>query len=818
MRKHFSLIVIAWALSFVVAALIIPDLFIHRNITFLAAHDTESPFHNIFALINQWSNGGFSLFNRYDQSNLAYAHTTSGVYTVANVLTAFLYLLCAPFMASQSEGYQSVYILGFHGLTMLLRVVGGYLLLSKFKLNRSVMVISLIVLNTLLSLAIYQGLLTNNLYSYFPLLMFFILNFFEKGRLGDLLASVLVFAIAGANSIIIALGYFYEPVHFFILGCIVWSICTKSYRRWDIWVQIRQHRLLVLWVAALSILIILPTVWMAKIMSSDFFVAGSGVGGTHGRLQNIINRLNYFTLPEPNFYKPASFFMRSVNFLDNKWEGAYVFIGIGVLLLTLIALIFSKYQTKWIFFATIVLVIFANMPLEPRSLWSFAHWINVLTNPFAFLLHSFGMPAYLMLFAFLPLVALGLQVIVDMPKDFLRTVFLVVIGAILIVDEAGAFIYVKKFHNAQKIITPRIRYPLAGMTPVIVEYQNPLTLPFPEHIHALPIPVGMPVLNSNQNLVGLFYKYVDLERYALVEPCLYNPLPSSYKTMFSDKDEQGRNYVEYYVNQDTRWVFTAPVALPVEALPRMTWLAMHLDHKVALIDGANAQTLGMTNDPQEALSKPQPSISVRQSNVVLDIAKARKVNAGTFDIYILELPKEFPKYMASTFFTKDADVMHVTLGNIHLMGVQGKITAPLSFDINNIHQGQIWVALPKNVLANVGALVLSWSRSGEIIDYWRNTHDNIGFTYQAPHDGWMVMHMPYDKKWRLKIDGKVAMISRANQYFMASPITQGVHQVLLEYWPNNILKPLLMLSILLTMLTLGGLIAWGLRKESVSSK
>ena len=78
MKKHVLLMLSAWGLSFIVAALIIPDLFIFHHISFVAAHDLESPFHNTFALINQWSNGGMSIFNRYDQSSMARSPTAFG--------------------------------------------------------------------------------------------------------------------------------------------------------------------------------------------------------------------------------------------------------------------------------------------------------------------------------------------------------------------------------------------------------------------------------------------------------------------------------------------------------------------------------------------------------------------------------------------------------------------------------------------------------------------------------------------------------------------------------------------------------------------
>ena len=211
----------AFFASFLVLMMVDSDLFFFRCLSFLHQHDTEIPFECVFTLISHFYNGGIQLWDRYDQFNLAYTQLTSGVYTLSNMITAGAYILFSGVFEYPGEALHAFHTIVWHGSNILIRTLGGFLLLRLFTQKRWIIFVSLIYLNSLLTNEMYQGLLTNNLYSYLPLILFFILKLFDSFRLNHFLALLLIGTIAVANSPLFALGYFYLVVHYFLIDGII---------------------------------------------------------------------------------------------------------------------------------------------------------------------------------------------------------------------------------------------------------------------------------------------------------------------------------------------------------------------------------------------------------------------------------------------------------------------------------------------------------------------------------------------------------------------------------------------------------------------
>ncbi len=802
---------LAYACSLLAASLLFPDLLIFHRHSFVWAHDPESPMHNVFALVSQWTHGGVALFDRFDHFSVVYTQLTSGMYTVVNVLLAAVYIACSPFFNFPAEAFHHLYSFGFHALTILLRTVGGYLLLRRLGLRPWIIVVALTLLNSVLSLPMYFGLLTNNLYSYLPLLVYFIWAFFEEFKLPHLLGAVLVLTVAIANSPVYAMGYFYMVVHFFIVSCLILSFTDGFWRRWrEIVPQFKAQRWAIAGVLAIICVIMLPWAWMFKLLSHDFFIAGSGMDGTVGRFNHALNPLKYFS--SEKFLIPLAKFPSGViNFTQNNWEESWVFMGSGVLFLSLIGLFASKHKSRWVFGGTFLLVVLANAPMQPFSPLSVSHWITALTNPFSFLLRTMHMPTLLLPFLLMPLAALGLQVLSQYRAVKMRWVLVALALVLLVADEAQAYKYARRYLTPNTMVAPRIRPVLAGFRPVVLDYQNPLHLPFREHLRALPVPADPP-LNSPQNIYGLFYKYSPLERY-FSGPNIYDPLPRVYKDMYADQDGQGHNFTEYYLNQDTRFVFLAEATVDEGRLPWPALLALHWERRIALVEGILPTTQFVLTRPQDVPTQKASLLPLRQKTFSFDLTGARAVDREGLAQYYFVLPKDFPAYVATGLFTQDINQLGVSINGESLMPVQGKITRPMEFDVNNVRQGLLVISLPTGATTGGKKVVLTVQQSGEILDLWRNEYDSIGMTFLASHDGWLVLHLPYDPKWRLTIDGKKAESYKVNKYFIGTPIAQGEHKVLVQYWPQSPLRVLMVISVLLTLMVLAGVIGFALRRE-----
>ena len=181
--------------------------------------------------------------------------------------------------------------------------------------------------------------------------------------------------------------------------------------------------------------------------------------------------------------------------------------------------------------------------------------------------------------------------------------------------------------------------------------------------------------------------------------------------------------------------------------------------------------------------------------------------------YSFDLPDGFPNYLATTIFTDDKYSWDARIGNVTLEPAQGKLIRPFTFDVNNVQAGKLNVMLKDSFDVTGRSLSLSVNLPDNIVDIWQNEHDNFGFNYQAPKDGWLVFHYPYDAKWKLTIDGLPATIHRVNEYFIGTPIEKGKHKILLQYWPDTWLRELIFISNLLVVLTFFGAVSWAIRNE-----
>ncbi len=839
-----------YAIVMAVVVLFYPHHFIFGDVRFLGNHDTEIPFQNTFALVSQFLNGGIQLFDRFDQINYAYAHLTTGFYTIINVVVAFLYTLCSSFFAFPGEAFHHFYSVVFYALTIALRCVGGYLLLRRWTDNWWVIMASLVCFNTLLSSQMMNnGIFTNNLYSYLPLLLYFLLRFFEFYKLNDFLAFLLVMTIAVANSPLFALGYFYPVVHGFILAAVVAALIRWILRRERIYPKMitKAHIFRIGLCVTVCVGIILPNILWLKSLNEDFYVAGSGLGETQGRIGNAFHIDRYFQVAGKSFANPLDWPFESIDYTHTVWPSAWMFLGCGVLIICLFGLILVRDYRKFIFLAAIAWVILLNIPPYPGNVTGFldwhnslkpdqifiyllmflsgiVHWLNVLTNPFSFLMRSFHMSTLLMPFLFLPLFALGLLGILQSIKDnrpisiqrksiLLAVIILAacVVGgladnavkayaetqlvlafvlgvlicrpwpgrfkwavAVLIImaalDLVAFHTYINNNNDPSERIRPRVYEGLPNVSKVILDYQNPHILPWREYLWTASGRFS-PALFTYQNTYGFFYHYMPLERF-LTEPDLYQPLPKIYQGLYADVQ------VRSLINSDERFV--------------SFW---HVD-----VNGQKEDWSAFILPPAQVRTFP------------LLWAKAKKQAHEQGIIYQWALPDDFPVHFASAVFTQDRLSVAISIDGKMLEPAQGALVNAGTFDINNRANRSLSILMPGDFKPSREIIDVQIKLPQGMRAITDNRLDRIGFNYQAPGDGWMVVRYPYDAKWQLTVDGKRASIIPVQKYFIGFPLSAGEHKIVLEYWPSSPLRWLIALSLILTVLGLLYVVKLGFRQ------
>lgn len=868
--------------SVIVMAVIYPDLLIYRSLSFNNFHDQAIPFHNSFTLISHYYHGGIQLWNQYDQMSYIFGHLGSGFYQLANIITALAYILLSPFFYYEAELFHSIHSIVFYASATLIRTVGGYLLLRKFSRSPLVVFVGLIYFNTLLSSQMWMGYNTNNLYGYFPLLIYFILRFFENYRLRDFLMAFVVMTIAVATSPLQALSYFYLAVHFFIISCILGAILKMDIGNIKkLILSIKEglnHNNLIKAFFAIGVgtIIILPSLFMADSLNNDFFIPGSGLGETSGRFDNIFSIQNYFSNKTFFVADPKSFLIKSVDYWNNDWEYDWMFLGISSIIFSIIGVLFSRDKRKHIFLWTIILILLCNVLSQGQaSIISIGHWLNVLTNPFSFLVRSFHMSALLMPYLLPPLIVLGLQSCSAIINKKLESIYTnrVILGIVSIItilvyfsfslgvypmvyvlltgilflmgfyllwennlfkrtlvgsiiyqhrvivlyllfafalfcDMGALSVYIKNNKHLVDIMEHIIKDKNGNSHSGVVDYQNPKVFPFREYLRPEPIPISLRGINYQLTNYGLYYRYTHVEKY-FDTPSLYKPRHISYKGMNYDTE------IKQYLVDNNRLLFFADYAVLNSNISFSDIANAKLSKHVILVDSHKDNNPRILTKLPKLDTIEKEHLPLRLSEFSFSFENATKRSRLKSNEYIFNLPDTFPSYISTGLFTDDINNISLTLGVRELKPVQGKLKDPFTYDIQNVSHGKLTILLPKVLNVVDDLLVLKHRESMDIIDIWRNEHDNLGITLFSQNDGWLVFHYPYDEKWRLTIDGNIAQVHRVNKYFIGTPIQNGEHNILLQYWPDTWLREMILISIILSALTFVGLFILSIRTENM---
>jgi len=894
--------------SFVIQSFLYPDLCFYLTRRLGTSHETQIPLESTFILVSHFFHGGIQLWDRFDQMNNAFFVSINGIYGVANIITAFIFIIFSPFFSHPAEALYHTHLFLFYGLTSFIRTIGGYLLLRKLISNKAVIFICLLYLNTILtSYMMTQGLMAHGVYCFLPLVLYFIFCFFEDLRLRTFLSAALVMALCLISSPYLTFGYFYQAVHFFILSCAGNFLLRRE------WHKLRQRPPLPkaelfknIGLAACCSLIILPYYWWGHALSHDFYVHGSGLGGSEGRFNNIFNLKEYFNIFGKGFANSFEFLGTALDYHHNVGGTTWLFIGASTLFLALAGVVLSKDRRKYIFVAAIFFMILINNAwfpgnfsvleqdikyadnnslfwakgLHPNDWLSYgflmistiAHGINALTNPFCFLVRSFHMASLLVPMMFLPLVAMGLesylylwqrkvdsihfnrrwflvlfyasvllwallggtqtlsvgligQGAAQTLKEYILstgTIFFfftlmpelisadkkwvgwVILGFAFAVDFVGLMLYVRIYDKSypDNAVPTRLN-PCYTHQAVVPDYQNPRVLPFREFLNVEDTNI-YPVINGGPLcMFGAFYQYTPISRF--FHPwSIYEPRHISYKNLYPDLE------IQQYLTGNQRIIFFADYAFDSRYIRLADILRLNLGQRVVMVDpeGYNRPFL---KTAERVYISPM-NFEDKFYNVSLDWSKAEIHKSPSGWEYTFELPKDFPFYLSTTVFTNDYTSWKLMVGNRLLSPMQGKLTAPFTYDVQNIQDKKLTILWPDERVPQRD-IKLQVKLPERVLNVWKNTYDDLGLTYEAPKAGWLVFNYPYDEKWELTIDGRKTPLSKVNRYFMGAPISGGQHQILLRYWPHTSLRFWIFISMVLSCICFFGIIFYSVQRE-----
>lgn len=881
-------IAIAWIISNIIMGIVYPQLLVYHQISHIRFLDPERVYMGSFTFLSNMYHGGIQLWNPYDQMPLMFSYMIGDIIPVNQLFGALFYPIVSLFYDSPGGAFHVTASVVPFLATSLFQITGIYLLLRRFSSRLIVLLPCTIIGGTLLSPSIYFGTSFGSLFCLFPLLIHFILRFFEDFRLNDALLAFVIILVGMGTNPYHALSYFYQSAHYFILCALAWSmvrrdsIFRKCFKH-ETWRPKRSAFVKIGITLVLFVMVMAPWFIMVSANYNDYEFGHKG-----SRMENMSSISEYFKRPV-GFAPREEFLVRSLDYRANHFERSWQFLGFSTFFLSLCGFILNRDKRKFVFFGAILFLWLINCPRESQGIGFLAHMINALTNPTKALVRSYHMGVFLMPYFFLPLIAMGLESILSTAKKVHANLFaddgeknskisiamrllivgVVTVGVVTIVMVSIAIasasmlrLVTMYFLSLISVLTscvvlillvrPRVfrhRTPLIALLllslfaidisclnkwmeiyssrimmkkltvpgleqfgKVILDFQNPEVLPFREYYNngtAGQIPYWFAV--NSYNMQGLFYRYTDLGKFKVPVVDKRNMHHVSFDPFCQKRSLQD------YLDRDQRIFFQAQLAVKDSPGVFEKILQQGLDRTIIVIDHDSPAQGPYASSLPDPVPQPLEPPRRKFNTFSMMIRDADTTYEGELALYWFDLPEGFAKHLATSVYTQDSNLLGVKINNREFIPAQGKLVSPYTFDVQNIAEGKLVVALPRDQKWDRNAsIIFTYPMQNEtgITRVRRYEPDTLELDYVAEKDGWFVMHYPFDKKWKISIDGKPAQFYKANYCFMSVPVSKGGHRILLQYWPDTPLRFLLGLSYLTVLISLVVVICIGIKSEA----
>ena len=541
---------------------------------------------------------------------------------------------------------------------------------------------------------------------------------------------------------------------------------------------------------------------------------------------------------------------------------SYMYIGFSSILLALLGIFCSQDKRKYIFLFSYLFILLLNWDIPKVA--NPVHIINAFTNPFAFTNRSFHFPIIALApVFFIPLIVLGINAITELIKIntnsfknyfrkiniigilfftsmllllsfsdvqkslfihisiifflfiviaflvkarftlfFKRNGIIAILSMIFIID---CFSWSNYMNRLEPISTIRkLETPLFSDKGYVMDSVMPSVMPLREYLYNRPMSdlrqsVG---INQDQNH-GMFYQFVDLNRYLRSGDGVYFARHKSYDAL-----AQNKNYSNYF-NQVNQTFIKSNYAIIGDEKELNHVIEEELLDKIIVLNVNNSEQDQILKKNSEiistALDKTFLSNQIHyQDNVpkkiVLPLREATLLSSfinNDYHLYKFDIT-EVPLYMSTMIATRDRFRFQASIGSNQLHAVQGEITEQYSFDVNNMIPGSIVFSFPKDIHMRNDFITLEFMDrfSSGVVDVYNNTNDNLGIVVDSESKGWLLYHAPYDKNWTATNNNNKTAIHKANGAFMALKLNKGLNRIEYSYMNTSWIDELILLSLI----------------------
>jgi len=302
---------------------------------------------------------------------------------------------------------------------------------------------------------------------------------------------------------------------------------------------------------------------------------------------------------------------------------------------------------------------------------------------------------------------------------------------------------------------------------------------------------------ANPLYPGSYYKVIQFNNFK--KPYLYNPVHNSLKNLHNDQIIQ-----KYIIKNNELISFKKSVYINEDNINLIKYeKKMNIGNSYFFLNN-NKKLIKYDNSISDKLAKN--IIKDRNFKFILPFDKNLYTlnKKNNFYQVIYNLPKNFPKNLTSSTITKNLKSVNyqIEIDNIKKALLEGNMNQIYQINVNDMIKNKIILNINENDINKINKIYLSFELDYNYLDLAKKNYDNYEFNYYSEQDGYLLINMPYDNKWSIKVNDNASEIYKANKYFMAIKISKGHNLIEMGYMNNTLLRNLLYISICLIFFSL----------------